>query len=86
LPTIEKGKTDEYEMQDAEAVKRKRGVNLKKREQNKKGEEFIFVDLKTGALGKLSHKKYLDMKFITPTLEEREKNDMKYEKYIRRQI
>jgi hypothetical protein len=58
------------------------GVNLKKREQNKKGEEFIFVDPKTGASGKLSRKKYLDMKFITPTLEEREKNDMTYEKYI----
>jgi ubiquitin C len=79
---VEKGKIDDYEMQEAEAVKNKWGVNLKKREENKKGEEFIFVDPKTGASGELSRKKYLDMKFITPTLEEREKNTMTYEKYI----
>jgi hypothetical protein len=57
-------------------------VNIKKREENKEGEEFIFVDPKTGASGELSRKKYLDMEFITPTLEEREKNDMTCEKYI----
>jgi hypothetical protein len=79
---IEKGKIDEYEMQDAEAVRSKWGVNLKKREQNKKGEEFIFVDPKTGASGEFSRKNFLDMKFITPTFEEGEKNDMTYEKYI----
>jgi hypothetical protein len=77
---MSKGKIDDCEMQEAEAVKIKWGVNLKKREQNKKGEGFIFVDLKTGASGELSRKKYLDIKFITPTLEEREKNDMTYEK------
>jgi hypothetical protein len=33
LPTtIEKGKIDDYEMQEAEAVKSKWGANLKKRE------------------------------------------------------
>jgi hypothetical protein len=38
-----------------------------RREENKKGEESIFVNRKTGASGELSRKKYLDMKFITPT-------------------
>jgi hypothetical protein len=78
---------EDYEVE--EAVANKWGVNLKKREKNKKGEEFIFVDPKTGASGELSRKKYVDMKFITPvttdkgeTIEESEKDTMKYEKYI----
>jgi hypothetical protein len=79
---IEKGIIDDYEMQEAEAVASKWGVSLKKREQNKKGEEFIFIDPKTGASGELSRKKYIDMNFITANIDGREKNTMTYEKYI----
>jgi hypothetical protein len=86
---VEKGEIDDYELAEAENVKNKWGVNLKKRGSNKMGEEFIFVDRKTGATGELSRKKYVDMKFITPvtngkdeTLEEVEKDSMMYEEYI----
>jgi hypothetical protein len=86
---VEKGEIDDYELAEAENVKNKWGVNLKKRESNKMGEEFIFVDRKTGATGELSRKKYVGMKFITPvtsgkveTLEEWEKDSMMYEEYI----
>jgi hypothetical protein len=86
---VTKPEVDDYELAEAEKVKSKWGVNLKKREKNKTGEEFIFVDLKTGATGELSRKKYIDMKFITPvtngkgeTLEEGEKESMIYETYI----
>ena len=75
----------EYDLEEAEKVKSMWGVNLKKREKNKKGEEFIFVDPKTGASGELSRKKFIDSNFITPsgdTIEEREKDNMKYDKYI----
>jgi ubiquitin C len=87
---VTKPEVDDYELAEAEKVKSKWGVNLKKREKNKTGEEFVFVDLKTGATGELSRKKYIDMKFITPvtngkgetTLEEGEKESMIYENYI----
>jgi hypothetical protein len=86
---VKKLEVDDYELAEAEKVKSKWGVNLKKREKNKTGEEFIFVDLKTGATGELSRKKYIDMKFITlasngkgEILEEGEKESMIYEKYI----
>ena len=80
---------EDYELEEAEKVASKWGVKLKKREKNKKGEEFIFVDPKTGATGELARKKYIDMNIITPvangkgeTIEEREKDDMVYDKYI----
>ena len=80
---------DDYDMQEAEKVKSMWGVNLKKREKNKAGEEFIFVDSKSGACGELSRKKYIEMGFITPKqgpkgeyLEEQENETMVYEKYI----
>jgi len=87
---VAKEDVEDYEMLEAEKVKNMWGVNLKKRERNKKGEEFVFVDLKTGACGELARKKYVDMNFITPvkddkgmdTLEEREKDFMAYDKYI----
>ncbi|CAB9516895.1 Polyubiquitin (Fragment) [Seminavis robusta] len=75
----------EYDLEEAEKVKGVFGVSLKKREKNKAGEEFLFVDPKTGASGELSRKKYIDMKFITPdgdTIKEREKDTMQYDKYI----
>ena len=86
---VQANEVDDYEMQEAEKVKSMWGVNLKKREKNKAGEEFIFVDTKTGACGELSRKKYIDMGFIhlkmTPkgeTLEEEETDTMVYDKYI----
>jgi len=82
---------EDYELEEAEKVKSMWGVNLKKREKNKKGEEFLFVDPKTGACGELSRKKYVDNKFITPvpdrkggeTLEEREEDTMVYDRYVK---
>jgi len=87
---VTKAEVEDYELEEAEKVKSMWGVNLKKREKNKKGEEFIFVDPKTGAAGELSRKKYVDMKFITPTvdtkgretLEERETDTMMYDRYV----
>jgi hypothetical protein len=87
---VEKNEVDDYDLQEAENVKAKWGVHLKKRAKNKKGEEFIFVDPKTGACGELLRQKYIDMKFITvvdigkggETLANAEKETMKYDKYI----
>lgn len=80
---------DDYEIEDAEKVKGVWGISLKKREKNKKGEEFLFVDPKTGQCGELSRSKYIEMKFITPmqdakgeTIAEREKDHLTYDKYI----
>ena len=86
---VESTEIEDYNV-EAEKLKSKWGVTLKKREKNKKGEELIFVDPKTGASGELARKKYLDMKFITPisdqkegeTLEEREKDTGMYDKYV----
>lgn len=86
---VEKNEVEDYELGEAEKVKNMWGVNLKKREKNKKGEELIFVDPKTGACGELSRKKMLDMEFITPidtgkgeSLAEAETDTMQYDKYI----
>ena len=73
---------DDYDIQEQEAVQNKWGVKLKKREKNKKGEEFIYVDVKTEACGELARKKYIDMGFITPDLDEREKDQQKYDEYV----
>jgi hypothetical protein len=86
---VAKDDIEDYEMAEAEKVSSVWGVKLKKRERNQKGEEFFFIDVKTGAAGELSRKKYLEMNFITPTVEkgkdtlaEAEKDTMKYDKYI----
>ena len=86
---VEKLDVEDYELEEAEKVQNMWGVKLKKREKNKKGEELIFVDPKTGACGELSRKKCIELKVITPvkngkheTLEEAEKDTMIYDKYI----
>lgn len=86
---VEKTDVENYEVTDAARVKDMWGVDLKKREKNKKGEELIYIDPNTGAAGELSRKKCIDMKFITPvatqkgeTLKENENDHMKYDKYI----
>ena len=87
---VAKEDVEDYEMAEAEKVKNMWGVNLKKRERNKKGQEFLFFDPKTGACGELTRKKYLDSGFITvvtddkgkETLAERETDGMQYDRYI----
>ena len=86
---VEKQDVEDYDIAEAEQVKSMWGVSLKKREKNKKGEELIFIDPKTGACGELSRKKYLDMQFITPvttakgpSLAQAESDTMKYDRYI----
>ena len=86
---VEKMDVEDYDIKEAEAVKNMWGVSLKKREKNKKGEELLFIDPKTGAAGELSRKKYLDNGFITPvdtekgpSLAEAELDTMKYDRYI----
>ena len=56
---------DDYDVDDK--VTNKWGVTLKKRSKNKKGEELIFVDPKTGSVGELQRKKAVEDGFITPT-------------------
>ena len=76
---------DDYDLEEAEKVKGVWGVSLKKREKNKKGEEFLYIDPKTNNCGELSRKKYIDSKFITLTgdsIAEAEKDTMTYDKYI----
>ena len=62
---------------------------LKKTQKNKRGEEFIFVDIKTGAVGLADRTKAMEKKFITPvghgkteTLKEAEQNTRIYDKYV----
>jgi hypothetical protein len=86
---VQKLDIEDITLEEAEKVKSMWGVNLKKREKNKKGEEFIFVDPKTGACGELSRKKCVDIGFITvvtsgkdETLAQRETDTMLYDKYV----
>ena len=86
---VEKLDVEDYDVAEAEKVKGIWGVSLKKREKNKKGEELIFIDSKTGASGELSRTKYLANGFITPvmtgkgeSLEQAETDTMKYDRFI----
>mmetsp|Transcript_17796 Transcript_17796/g.33786 ORF Transcript_17796/g.33786 Transcript_17796/m.33786 type:complete len:2165 (-) Transcript_17796:45-6539(-) len=86
---VEKLDVEDYDVAEAEKVKGIWGVSLKKREKNKKGEELIYIDAKTGASGELSRKKYLENGFITPvmtekgeSLEQAETDTMKYDRFI----
>lgn len=55
---------DGLEMQEAENVKKKWGVTLKKRSKNVKGEELLFLDPLTGILGEVSRKTCLGSGFF----------------------
>lgn len=55
---------------DAEKIQNMWGVKLRKTPKNKKGEEFIFVDQKTGAFGELSRKMFLERGLLTETQDE----------------
>jgi hypothetical protein len=84
------GEVDDYDITDAAAVQGMWGVSLKKVQKNKKGEEFIFIDPKTGACGELSRKKHIASQFITTvsdkkegeTLAEREQDVQTYDRHI----
>lgn len=58
---------DGIKLEEAENVKKMWGVQLKKREKNVKGEEFLFVDPKTGVIGELSRKRCIEIGFINLT-------------------
>jgi hypothetical protein len=92
---IEKMKIEDYEIDGAKDVKNMWGVQLKKTSKTKRGTEIFFVDLHTKSIGLLDRKKLLDMEFITvvqitdnnnkllETLEEGEKDQQKYDYYVR---
>lgn len=61
---------DGIEMQEAENVKNLWGVQLKKREKNVKGEELLFVDPSSRAVGELSRKKCIESGLITLSQDE----------------
>lgn len=67
---------DGLEMQEAENVKNLWGVSLKKREKNKAGEEFMFVDARFGCVGELSRKSSLDKGIITVVPNEDAESEM----------
>lgn len=56
---------DGLQLQEAESVKNMWGVQLKKREKNAKGEELLFVDLRTNAIGEMSRKKCIELGGMT---------------------
>jgi hypothetical protein len=87
---VEKTDVEDYDVQEAEAVKNKWGVSLKKTTKSQRGTEFIFVDVRTEGVGYLDRQKLMDMKFIKPigfgkneTLEQAEKNQQRYDFYVR---
>jgi hypothetical protein len=87
---VEKTDVEDYDVQEAEAVKNKWGVSLKKTQKSQRGTEFIFVDVRTEGVGYLDRKKLMDMKFIKPiglgkneTLEQAEKDQQRYDFYVR---
>ena len=65
---------DGVELQEAENVKNLWGVQLKKREKNAKGEEFIFVDPHLRTIGEISRKKAVETGVITPSQNEGEES------------
>lgn len=58
---------------DAEKIKSMWGITLKKTPKNVKGEEFLFVDLKSGQYGELSRKLFIEHEVITEIKDEKGK-------------
>jgi len=86
---VEGLEVEDYDVQEAEAVKNKWGVSLKKTAKSKKGTEFLFVDIRTDSVGYLDRDKLMAMKFIKPvgfgkneTLEQAEQDPQRYDKYV----
>ena len=61
---------DDIELHDAETVQKMWGVQLKKRVKNPRGEEFLFVDPRTRAIGELSRKKVLEQGIFSVSVDE----------------
>jgi hypothetical protein len=61
---------DEDVKADAARIANMWGVKLKKTEMNMKGEEFIFVDQKSGAFGEISRKMFIARGVLTETKDE----------------
>lgn len=87
---VEKIEVEDYDLEEAENVKNKWGVQLRKTQKNRRGSEFFFVDIKTGHVGVLDRMSMIDKKFITPlgfgkseTLEEGEKDAQRYDRYVK---
>jgi Ubiquitin family/Ubiquitin-like domain len=86
---VEKMEIQDYDLEEAENVKSKWGVQLKKTEKNKRGEELIYVDVKTGGFGLVDRTTAIEKGFITvvmngkeETLKEAEHNTRTYDKYV----
>ena len=86
---VEKIEIQDYDLKEAEQVKSKWGVQLKKTEKNKRGEELIYVDLKTGGFGLVDRKAAIEKDFISvvlegkdETLKQAEHNTRIYDKYV----
>ncbi|KAG7373573.1 ubiquitin family protein [Nitzschia inconspicua] len=87
---VDKTDVEDYDVAEAEAVKNKWGVALKKTSKNQKGNEFLFVDVKTDSVGYLDRQKLMETKFITvvgfgksETLEQAEKDQQRYDYFVR---
>jgi NADPH:quinone reductase-like Zn-dependent oxidoreductase len=68
VKVVDKLDVGEIELQESEQVKSLWGVELKKREKNVKGEEFLFVDPRSGAVGELSRKQHIQSGFLNIVL------------------
>jgi len=87
---VEKLEITDYDLEEAEQVKSKWGVQLKKTEKNKRGEELIYVDIKTGAFGIVDRQAAMEKDFITvvvingkdETLKQAEHNTRTYDKFV----
>jgi hypothetical protein len=86
---VEKVEIKDYDLKEAEQVKSKWGVQLKKTEKNKRGDELIYVDLRTGGFGLVDRKAATEKDFITvivhgkdETLKQAEHNTRTYDKYV----
>jgi Ubiquitin family len=88
---VEKIDVEDYDLEEAEAVKSKWGVQLKKTQKNTRGSELLFVDIKHGTFGFLDRKKMEEeIKLVTPvgqgkdaTIQEAEKDAQKYDNFVK---
>lgn len=86
---VEKIEVEDYDLEEAEQVKSKWGVQLKKTQKNKRGNELIYVDIKSGGFGLADRTKATEVGFITvvgqgkdETLKQAEHNTRIYDKYV----
>lgn len=87
---VEKIDVEDYDLEEAAAVKSKWGVQLKKTQKNQRGSELLFVDAKYSAVGFLDRQKMMEIKLVTPsghgkdaTLQEAENDAQQYDKFVK---